>query len=137
MKPEKNRKALHTLGVVIIVFSVIFLLIGVLFLAAAIYGYCMNGRLSDSAERTWVLKAQGKNLYVKNGSVVRTDDNHPDAAPEFKCVLIDDAGEQFNCEFQARGLIVMFVEGQRFSDSNESPNVEKIYNSIVEKFLRG
>ena len=104
--------------------------------ALAIYNYCTNGKLADTNEITWVIKLNSENLYVKNGSVVQVGDTHPDAAPEFKCVLVDDSGQQMNCEFKARGMIVMLVEGQRFSDSSNEPNVELIYNAIVEKFLR-
>ena len=104
--------------------------------ALNIYNYCTNGKLADSNEITWVIKLKGENLYVKNGSVVRVGDAHPDVAPEFKCVIVDDSGQEMNFEFKARGIVVMFVEGQRFSDSSSEPNVEALYSAIIKKFLR-
>ncbi len=103
----------------------------------AIYNYCMNGNHAATNDVTWVIKLNGENVYVKNGSVVRIGDTHPDAAPEFQCVIVvGDSGEQINCEFKARGMVVMFVEGQRFGDSGSDPNIEVLYNAIVKKFLR-
>lgn len=105
--------------------------------ALAIYNYCMNGNHAATNDVTWVIKLNGENVYVKNGSVVRIGDTHPDAAPEFQCVIVvGDSGEQINCEFKARGMVVMFVEGQRFGDSQSDPNIEVLYNAIVKKFLR-
>lgn len=92
--------------------------------------------VDNSDKGTLVGNLRGENFYVKSGSVVRVGDSHPDAAPEFKCVLVNDSGQEMNCEFKARGIVVMFVEGQRFSDSSSEPNVEALYNAIVEKFLR-
>ena len=95
------------------------------------------GHSADNSDKgTLIGSLRGENFYVKSGSVVRVGDTHPDAAPEFKCVLVNDSGRQMNCEFKARGMVVMFVEGQRFSDSSSEPNVEVLYNAIVEKFLR-
>ena len=103
--------------------------------ALNMYNYCTNGKLADSEEITWIIKLRGENLYVKNGSVVRVGDTNPNVAPEFKCVLIFDSGEQANCEFKARGMVVMFVEGKRLGDSSADPNVEAVYNAIVKKFF--
>lgn len=91
--------------------------------------------VNQQAQAEFVISLNGENIYIDRSTLVRIGDTHPDAAPEFQCVLIDDSDTRQLCEFKARGMVVMFVDGQRVGDSTEDPDIEKLYNAIVKKFL--
>ncbi|MBR3747206.1 MAG: hypothetical protein IKN27_09650, partial [Selenomonadaceae bacterium] len=91
--------------------------------------------VTQEAQAEFVINLNNENIYIDRKSLVRIGNVHEDAAPEFKCVLIDDADIRTNCEFHARGVVVMFVDGVAVGDSIENPEIEELYNAIVKKFL--
>ena len=91
--------------------------------------------VNQEAQAEFVINLNNENIYIDRKSLVRIGNVHEDAAPEFKCVLIDDADIRTNCEFHARGVVVMFVDGVAVGDSIENPEIEKLYDAIVKKFL--
>ena len=94
-----------------------------------------NTAAVSSTKPDFVMNSNGVNIYIDRSSLIRIGNVHEDAAPEFKCVLIDDADTRTNCEFHARGAVVMFVDGIAVGDSIENPEIEKLYDAIVKKFL--
>ena len=91
--------------------------------------------VNQNVNAEFVINLNGENIYIDRSTLIRIGDTHPDAAPEFQCVLIDDSDTRQFCEFKARGLIVMFIDGQRIGDSSSDPDIEILYNAIVKKFL--
>ena len=91
--------------------------------------------VTQEAKAEFVTTLNHENIYIYRNTLIRTDNVNEDAAPEFKCVLVDDADIKRNCEFRARGIVVMYVDGVEVGDSIDNPEIEKLYNAIVEKFL--
>ena len=94
-----------------------------------------NTAAVSSTKQEFVINLNNENIYIDRNSLVRIGNAHEDAAPEFKCVLIDDADIRTNCEFHARGIVIMYVDGVAVGDSIENPEIEKLYDAIVKKFL--
>lgn len=91
--------------------------------------------VTQEAKAEFVTTLNHENIYIYRNTLIRTDNVNEDAAPEFKCVLVDDADIKRNCEFRARGIVVMYVDGVEVGDSIDNPEIEKLYNAIVAKFL--
>ena len=91
--------------------------------------------VTQEVQAEFVMTLNGENIYIYRDTLVRTNNAHEDVAPEFKCVLVDDADIRSNCEFKARGIVVMYIDGVEVGDSTEDPDIEKLYNAIVKKFL--
>ncbi len=91
--------------------------------------------VTQEVQAEFVMTLNGENVYIYRDTLVRTNNAHEDVAPEFKCVLVDDADIRSNCEFKARGIVVMYIDGVEVGDSTEDPDIEKLYNAIVKKFL--
>ena len=91
--------------------------------------------VNQEVQAEFVTTLNGENIFIDLNTLERTNSTHSDAAPEFKCVLIDTAEVRTNCEFKARGVIVMYIDGVEVGDSIENPDVEELYNAIVKKFL--
>ena len=91
--------------------------------------------VNQQVQAEYVTTLNGENIFIDLNTLVRTGNAHEDAAPEFKCVLIDTAGNRSSCEFKARGIVVMYIDGVEVGDSTYDPDVEKLYSAIVKKFL--
>lgn len=91
--------------------------------------------VNQQVQAEYVTTLNGENIFIDLNTLVRTGNAHEDAAPEFKCVLIDTAEVRTNCEFKARGIVVMYIDGVEVGDSINNPDVEELYNAIVKKFL--
>ena len=91
--------------------------------------------VNQEVQAEFVTTLNGENIFIDLNTLVRTNDTGEDAAPEFKCVLIDTAEVRTNCEFKARGIVIMYFDGVEVGDSIENPDVEELYNAIVQKFL--
>lgn len=91
--------------------------------------------VTQEVQAEFVMTLNGENIYIYRDTLVRTNNAHEGVAPEFKCVLVDDADIRSNCEFKARGIVVMYIDGVEVGDSIEDPDIEKLYNAIVKKFL--
>ena len=91
--------------------------------------------VNQEVQAEFVTTLNGENIFIDLNTLERTNSTHSDAAPEFKCVLIDTAEIRTNCEFHARGIVVMFIDGQRVGDSDTEPEIGELYNAIVQKFL--
>ena len=91
--------------------------------------------VNQEVQAEYVTTLNGENIFIDLNTLVRTNNTNEDVAPEFKCVLIDTAGNRSSCEFKARGIVVMYIDGVEVGDSIENPDVEELYNAIVKKFL--
>ena len=92
--------------------------------------------VTQEAKAEYVTTLNGENIYIYRDTLVRTNNTNEDAAPEFKCVLIDDADIRTNCTFTLRrGVILMYIDGVEVGNSIENPDVEELYSAIVKKFL--
>ena len=91
--------------------------------------------VNQEVQAEYVTTLNGENIFIDLNTLVRTNNTNEDVAPEFKCVLIDTAEVRTNCEFKARGIVVMYIDGVEVGDSIENPDVEELYNAIVKKFL--
>ncbi len=92
--------------------------------------------VTQEVQAEYVTTLNGENIYIYRDTLVRTDNVNKDAAPEFECVLIDDADIRTNCTFTLRrGVILMYIDGVEVGNSIENPDVEELYNAIVKKFL--
>ena len=92
--------------------------------------------VNQQVQAEYVTTLNGENIFIDLNTLVRTDNVNEDAAPEFKCVLIDTAEVRTNCQFTLRrGVILMYVDGVEVGNSIENPDVEELYKAIVKKFL--
>lgn len=92
--------------------------------------------VTQEVQAEFVMTLNGENIFIDINTLVRTNNTNEDVAPEFKCVLIDTAEVRTNCEFTLRrGVVLMYVDGVEVGNSVENPDVEKLYNAIVKKFL--
>ena len=91
--------------------------------------------VNQQVQAEYVTTLNGENIFIDLNTLVRTNNTNEDVAPEFKCVLIDTAGNRSSCEFKARGIVVMYIDGVEVGDSTYDPDVEKLYSAIVKKFL--
>ena len=85
------------------------------------------------ARDTWVLNWDHTDLFVKAGTLDYTP-GHPDVAPEFGFVLAFDGMEVY-CDFKARGMAVLYINGQFAGDSRSDPFVDSLYNAICNKLI--
>ena len=91
--------------------------------------------VNQQVQAEYVTTLNGENIFIDLNTLVRTNNTNEDVAPEFKCMLIDTAGNRSSCEFKARGIVVMYIDGVEVGDSTYDPDVEKLYSAIVKKFL--
>ena len=91
--------------------------------------------VNQQVQAEFVINLNGENIYIDRDSLIRTDNVNEDAAPEFKCVLVGEDGTRQSCEFKARGIVVVYIDGVKVADSVENPDIEKVYSAIVKKFL--
>lgn len=91
--------------------------------------------VNQQVQAEYVTTLNGENIYIDRDSLIRTGNAHEDAAPEFKCVLVGEDGTRQNCEFKARGIVVVYIDGIKVADSVDNPDIEKVYSAIVKKFL--
>ena len=91
--------------------------------------------VTQEVQAEYVTTLNGENIYIYRDTLVRTNNTNEDAAPEFKCVLIDTAEVRTNCEFKARGVVVMYIDGVEVGNSIENPDIGELYSAIVKKFL--
>ena len=85
------------------------------------------------AQDTWVLNWDGYDYYVKAGSLDYTPAG-VDAAPEFSCRVAHN-GKVRHYRFKARGITVLYVDGEYYNDSQKSRFVKAMYNSICDKLI--
>ena len=91
--------------------------------------------VNQQVQAEFVINLNGENIFIDLNTLVRTDNVNEDAAPEFKCVLVGEDGTRQNCEFKARGIVVVYIDGIKVADSVDNPDIEKVYSAIVKKFL--
>ena len=92
--------------------------------------------VNQQVQAEYVTTLNGENIFIDLNTLARTDNVNKDAAPEFKCVLIDTAEVRTNCEFTLRrGAIIMYIDGVEVGNSVDNPDVEELYTAIVKKFL--
>ncbi|MBR1806040.1 MAG: hypothetical protein IJ774_06620 [Selenomonadaceae bacterium] len=91
--------------------------------------------VNQQVQAEYVTTLNGENIYLDRDSLIRTNNVNEDAAPEFKCVLVGEDGTRQSCEFKARGIVVVYIDGIKVADSVENPDIEKLYSAIVKKFL--
>lgn len=103
-------------------------------IATAMFGVATySANAATPAQDTWVLTWDGANYFVKAGTLDYTQE-HPDVAPEFSCVVTHN-GKSRLYEFRARGITVLYVDGQLYSDSQKSRFVAAMYNAICDKLI--
>ncbi|MBR1804969.1 MAG: hypothetical protein IJ774_01135 [Selenomonadaceae bacterium] len=91
--------------------------------------------VNQQVQAEFVINLNGENIFIDLNTLVRTNNTNEDAAPEFKCVLVGEDGTRQSCEFKARGIVVVYIDGIKVADSVENPDIEKVYSAIVKKFL--
>ncbi len=82
------------------------------------------------AQDTWVLTWDGANYFVKAGSLNHSNAEF-DVAPEFTCRVAHN-GIVRNYEFISRGYTVLYVDGQKYGDSQNSRFVAAMYSAICD-----
>ena len=91
--------------------------------------------VNQQVQAEFVINLNGENIYIDRDSLIQTNNVNEVAAPEFKCVLVGEDGTRQSCEFKARGIVVVYIDGVAVADSVENPDIEKLYSAIVKKFL--
>ena len=87
------------------------------------------------AQDTYVLSWDGYSYYVKAGSMNYVP-GHPDVAPEFSCYVAHN-GKVRHYQFRARGLTVLYVDGELYGDSRSKHGrfISAMYNAICDKLI--
>ncbi len=91
--------------------------------------------VNQQVQAEYVTTLNSENIFIDLNTLVRTNNTNEDVAPEFKCVLVGEDGTRQSCEFRARGIVVMYIDGVEVGDSINNPDVEELYSAIVKKFL--
>lgn len=102
-------------------------------LTASVIAFSLVAEAAAPAQDTWVLRWDGYDYYVKAGSLDYTP-SHVDAAPEFSCRVAHN-GMVRHYRFRARGITVLYVDGEMYSDSQKSRFVAAMYESICNKLI--
>ena len=87
------------------------------------------------AQDTYVLSWDGYSYYVKAGSLDYRDPG-VDTAPEFSCYVAHN-GKVRHYQFRARGLTVLYVDGELYGDSRSRHGrfISAMYNAICDKLI--
>ena len=102
-------------------------------LAFAVMSLSAQVEAAAPAQDTWVLRWDGYDYYVKAGSLDYTPIN-VDAAPEFSCRVAHN-GMVRHYRFSSRGYTVLYVDGEKYSDSQKSCFVAAMYEAICDKLI--
>lgn len=119
------------------------------FFIAAIVGILIFQLYSfyQKEQGTFVLTWEGTDYFVKEDSLDYMP-GHPDVAPEFSC-LIAHNDEVHHYRFLAKGLTVLYIDGELYGDSSgtyfvdgkisggsqKSRFIAELYESICNKII--